>query len=128
MAGVTFEADLEDATGFTFGVGYERRLRAWYGLGGFAQWTFGGPRSFVVGPAFTMHPTDPIRVTMAVPAEISTTSLTIFYRLELGYEFRLAERWVLAPSVAADLGLGRRVLLFGASVGRPSGALAPKKS
>lgn len=127
VVGVTLQNEIEDGSGFTLGVEYERRLHKWYGVGALAEWTFGGPRDFVVGPAFTLHPTGPIRVALAVAGGLEGSSWSILYRMEFCYEFNVLENWVVAPSFAVDFGQGRRILFFGASLGRILGTLAPKK-
>jgi hypothetical protein len=111
--------------GFTFGAEYERRLHKWYGVGAVAQWTIGGPREFLVGPVFTLHPTGPFRVGMVVAAEQAAGVWAFVYRLEFNYDFRLDEHWVIAPSLAVDFTRGRRILFIGVSLGRIFGTFAP---
>jgi hypothetical protein len=115
------------SNGFTFGAEYERRLHKWYGVGAVVQWTIGGPRDFLVGPAFTLHPTGPFRVAMVVAGEEAAGDWAFLYRLEFFYEFRVNEHWVAAPSLAVDFGRGRRIVFIGVSLGRIFGTIPPPK-
>ena len=118
FVGATREEDADAEVAFTLGLDYERRFHEWYGVGAFAQAPFGTNRTFIIGPAFSLHPVSNLRVSMAPSAERSQDDWAFNFRLGFDYAFTLRTGWVIVPSLALDFARGNRIFVLGASAGR----------
>lgn len=129
------------ATSFTLGADYERRLSGLIGLGLLVDFAIGDfERTALLGVPLFVHPVGGLRLVAAPAVEFASEaesespdmngeaaqeessereSETGFaFRLGVGYEFELGERWSLAPEFNTDFISGKSAtLVYGLSLG-----------
>lgn len=98
--GGTFE---EKGNGFSIGFDYERRILEDWGLGTFAEWTFGDLREFSGGFGVFFHPTERIFL-FAGPGIVTNRKRPVHIMLRTGggYELPLGRGFTIGPAVYLD--------------------------
>jgi hypothetical protein len=99
--------------GFTLGGQYEYRLKADWGVGGFADVTFGSDVAIVIGAAGYWHPID--RLTLLAGPGVDLEADDIFVRVGGSYDFTVKD-YVIGPALYIDLGAKGTPILLGLSI------------
>jgi hypothetical protein len=99
--------------GFTLGGQYEYRLAADWGVGGFADVTFGSKVAVVIGAAGYWRPID--RLTLLAGPGVDLERDDIFVRVGGAYDFAFKD-YVIGPALYIDLGAKGTPILLGLSI------------
>ena len=102
---------------FTLGLDYEYRVSEIFGVGGLVDLAGGGVRSFVVGAPVYLHPFSGLLLVAAPGIEHQDDGSNEFlFRLGVGWEFELSERFVLTPIVNVDFVDGEEIWVYGVAL------------
>ena len=102
----------EDA--FSLGLAYEYRFSELLGVGGFVDHAGGDVRTGVVGVPVFLHPVAGLLLLAAPGIEHQVDGGNEFlFRLGLGWEFELGERWVITPVANVDFVDSEEVYVYG---------------
>jgi len=104
-------------SGFTTGVTYEHRLSELMGLGFFNEYTMGDMDRWTIGMPVFFHPHEGWRFVVAPGVQHKNGDDDFLLRGGVGYEFELAESWVVVPQFNLDFADGDTICVFGASIG-----------
>ena len=103
------------ANKLSIGITYERRINDRIGVGGLVEYT-DGTEAWTLGVPIFIHPTDRIRLTVAVGAEFEGSSQELLIRAGIAYEIELG-KFSIAPEFNVDFVDGERNEVYGISVG-----------
>jgi hypothetical protein len=103
--------------GFTVGVNYEHRLSDLIGVGFFNDYTIGDLDRWTVGAPVFFHPHEGWRFVVAPGLQHRDGDNDFLLRTGVGYEFEMAESWVVVPQFNLDFAGGDTICVFGASIG-----------
>jgi len=102
---------------FTLGLDYEYHLSEHFGIGGLVDLATGDVRDFIIGVPVFAHPVGGLLV-LAVPGmeHQNDGSNEFLFRLGVGWEFELSERFVLTPIVNVDFVDGEEIWVYGVAL------------
>jgi hypothetical protein len=116
--GNTYEdGDHGSENGFSFGLNYERRFSKFLGVGGFYEYAAGDFDKWSVGVPLFIHPYREFRFVLAPGLEHRHGDDEFLFRIGVGYEFQLKERWIISPEFNVDFVDGEDAQVFGISFG-----------
>ena len=106
-----------DENAFSMGLSYEYRIAPLFGVGALAEYAAGDIESWVIGTPITFHPYRGLSLVAMPGAEIAEDDTHFLFRLGIGYEFEIDERWSQAPEFNADFVDSEIDYVFGLSLG-----------
>ncbi len=104
-------------SGFTMGVTYECRLSELIGVGCFYEYSMGDMDKWIIGVPLFFHPHEGWRFVVAPGLQHKSGDTDFLLRGGVGYEFELAESWILVPQFNLDFSDGDTICVAGASIG-----------
>jgi hypothetical protein len=99
--------------GAILGFEYERKMTSLIGVGAIAEYAGGDFESVAIFAPVYFHPHAGwvFKIAPGLNAEDSKTSFVV--RTGIGYEFKVAPKWALAPQLNADFVHGETELVYG---------------
>lgn len=112
---VLFVGNTQDGSenGTSIGFEYVRRINPHFSIGGLGEYAGGDFDSWVIGIPFYVRPYAEWFVRLAPGLEFADSETNFLFRIGLGYEFELMQRWILSPEINTDFVDGDTRLVYG---------------
>ena len=101
--------------GASIGLGYERRLTALIGVGGYLEHAAGDFDNTAVGATLALHPHAGWEFKFSPGVEFEDGSQNLQFRIGAGYEFEVVPSWAIVPEFNVEFVDGERNLIYGVS-------------